>query len=300
MAKIFGDYPYKTFTIIQGSDGATEYPMAAMMRTPGVVPAVHEWMHSWFHGVLATNETLYPWMDEGFSNYAEHRILALLRNSTGFAQAANYNGYFNLVRSGLQEPAATPADHFSVNYASASTAYHKGAVFLSQLGYIVGDAMLDKVLLKYYDTWKFKHPTPNDFIRVAEKTSGITLQWYKDYWINTIKTVDYGIDSLWQEGSKLKLRIRRVGEVPMPVDVQLIFKSGDSEVHNIPSNLMYGAKKPEDTSMVNIQHEPWPWTHPTYVFETDHKLFELTEVHIDPSQRMADVQRRNNVLKIQW
>jgi len=47
--------------------------------------------------------------------------------------------------------------------------------------------MLDKILLEYYREWKFKHPNANDFIRVAEKVSGIELQWYKEYWINSTK-----------------------------------------------------------------------------------------------------------------
>ena len=59
---------------------------------------------------------------------------------------------------------------------------------LSQLGYIVGDSVRNKILLEYYRIWKFKHPNANDFIRVAEKTSGISLQWYKEYWVNSTKT----------------------------------------------------------------------------------------------------------------
>jgi hypothetical protein len=300
MAKLFGPYPYKVFNIIQGGDGGMEYPMSTLMRAPGTSTAIHEWLHSWYQGVLASNESLYPWMDEGFTNYADNRVMHILKQDTGYAQANNYKSYFNLVRSGFEEPAATPADHFTVNYASSLSAYSKGSVFLAQLGYIVGDKVLDQVLLDYYNTWKFKHPNPNDFMRVAEKRSGMALQWYKDYWINTTKTIDYAIDSLWQDGEKTKIRIRRVRELPMPVDVQLSFKDGSKELHYIPLNLMYGAKPVEDANIKRTVHEEWKWTHPTYILETNRRLFDLLEVNIDPSLRMADVDRRNNVLKINW
>jgi len=300
MAKWFGAYPYKTFTIIQAGDGGMEYPMSTFMRTPGAGTAVHEWMHSWFQGMLATNEQVYAWMDEGFTNYADARIMATLRKDTGFAQAHNYRSYFNLVKSGLEEPAATPSDHYNVNYAGSLAAYYKGSVFLSQLGYIIGEKVLDDVMIDYYNKWRFRHPGPNDFIRVAEKRSGIMLQWYKDYWINTTKTINYAIDSLWDESGKTKIRIKKVGEIPMPLDVQLTFRDGSKEMHYIPMNMMFGAKPVEDATTPRVVHEDWKWTHPTYVFEINKKLFDIKEVNIDPSQRLADVERRNNVLKIGW
>lgn len=299
IAKNFGAYPYKNYSFIQGGDGGMEYPMATLMRSASIGTALHEWMHSWFQGMLATNESLYPWMDEGFTNYAEARVMAELHRDTAFAQEDNYEGYYNLVRSRLAEPLTTHADHYSTNYAYNINSYSKGAVFLEQLGYIIGDKVRDKVLLDYYRQWRFKHPTANDFIRVAEKVSGMELDWYKEYWVYTTKTIDYAIDSLWDEGGKTKIRIRRVGEMPMPIDVQLTFKDGTKELHYMPLNLMYGEKPAENTTTRYV-HEEWRWTHPTYVFETSKKLLDLTEVAIDPTQRLADVDKRNNVLKIKW
>lgn len=299
MAKIFGPYPYKNYSFIQGGDGGMEYPMATLMRNASVGTAIHEWMHSWFQGMLATNEQLNPWMDEGFTNYADSRIINILRRETAFPYSTNYRGYFNLAKSGWEEPMSTPADHFNTNYSSAAAAYSKGAVFMVQLGYIVGDPVLDKILMDYYKKWRFKHPGPNDFIRVAEKTSGLQLQWYKNYWINTTKTIDYAIDSLWDENGKTKIRVRRVGEVPMPIDLQLTFKDSSRENHYVPVNLMYG-EKPVENSITRKVYPEWKWTHRTYILETDRRITELTEVEIDPSQRLADIDRRNNLLKIKW
>ena len=71
-------------------------------------------------------------------------------------------------------------------------------------------------------------------------------------------------------------------------------------MHYIPLNLMYGEKAAEDTGGKREIYEPWRWTHPTYVIEFKSRLTDLKKVEIDPGKRMADVQRKNNVLEIKW
>lgn len=299
IAKNFGPYTHKNYSFIQAGDGGMEYPMATFIRNASIGTAIHEWMHSWYQMMLGTNESLYSWMDEGFTSYGESRVFNELRNKTGFGYEDDYKGYFNLAKSGYEEPMSTHADHFSSNYAYGLASYSKGALFIEQLGYIVGAKTRDKILIDYYNQWKFKHPNANDFIRVAENASGIELDWYKEYWVNSTKTIDYAIDSLWNDGSKTKIRLRRIGEMPMPVDVQLTFKDGTKEIHNIPLNLMYGTKPAEDATP-RVVHEPWRWTHPTFVLESNRKLTDLTQLEIDPSLRLADIDRRNNLLKLNW
>ncbi len=300
MDKTFGKYPYKQYSFIQGGDGGMEYPMATLLKGAGPDLIIHEWMHSWYQMMMGTNEALYAWMDEGFTSYAESRVMAYLGKDTGFAQAGNYKGYYALAKSNKEEPLTTPADHFNTNFAYTSAAYTKGAVFLEQLGYITGADVRDKILLAYYNQWRFKHPDANDFMRVAEKTSGLQLDWYKEYWVNSTKTIDYAIDSLWDDGGKTRLRLSRVGLVPMPVDLQLTFKDGTKELHYIPLDLMYGEKPAEDPSLPRKVYDAWKWTNPVYIIETNHKLLDITVAEIDPSQRMADVERKNNKLELKW
>jgi hypothetical protein len=95
-------------------------------------------------------------------------------------------------------------------------------------------------MLEYYLLWRFKHPNANDFVRVAEKVSDMKLDWNREYWINSTKTIDYSIDSLWEEGGKTKIRIRRVGDIPMPIDFQLTFKDGRELLH---TNVSYVWRK---------------------------------------------------------
>jgi hypothetical protein len=295
----FGAYPWSDYSFIQGGDGGMEYAMATMVRSHSLGTAIHEWMHSWYQQLMGTNESLFAWMDEGFTSFAESRAMHALRGRNGWALEGDYRGYNILARSRLEEPLSTHADHFNTNYAYGSAAYSKGAVFLGQLGYIVGEENLDKILLEYYNQWKFKHPNADDFVRVAEKVSGIELDWYKEYWVNSTKTIDYKIDSVWMDDAGTHVRVARVGAMPMPVEVSLLFKDGTSETHYVPLNLMYGQKPKEGTGEW-ITYPAQRWTHREMVITSQRKLNEVSVVDIDPSQRMADLERRNNRLEIKW
>lgn len=320
--KNFGEYAYKQYSFIHGGDGGMEYPMATMLVSSSLGTAFHEWMHSWYQMMLGTNESLYPWMDEGFTEYAtnlveeQYRQQVSRKNAAGNPVAlkrsdsiaavlplyhnANYGGYMALQKSGREEPMTTHSDHYNTNYAYSSAAYNKGAVFMEQLGYIVGAPARDRILLSYYKQWRFKHPNACDFFRVAEKESGLQLDWYKMYWVATTKTIDYGIDSLWEADGATKIRLSRIGQMPMPVDVKITFKDGSSEWHYVPLNLMFGAKKAEEGQTPRKEYDEWKWTHPTYEIQTSKRLTDIVIVEIDSSQRMADVERKNNKLELKW
>ena len=300
LAKTFGAYTYPVYSFLHGGGGGTEYPMATLIKNYSLEAAVHEWCHSWYQMMLGTNENLYAWMDEGFADYAEAKVLAWLRHKDFFAVAEEYGQYFKLAASNFDEPMSTNANFFTTNLAYNTNSYYKGAVFLRQLGYVVGEQTMEKIMLDYYRLWRFKHPKPDDFIRVAEDASGMQLQWYKEYMLNTLKTVDYRIDSLWEEGGVSKIRLKKLGEMPMPVDLQLTFKDGSTEMHYIPLSMMFGEKPNEKTEQKRVVHEEWRWTHPTYIVEFKRSLLDIAAVEIDPTKRLADVERRNNLLELKW
>jgi Peptidase family M1 domain len=320
--KKFGKYPYPQYSFIQGGDGGMEYPMTTLLSGPGLGTVFHEWMHSWYQMMLGTNESMYGWMDEGFTEFATNLVEgyyrdnvtkkmyagdgAMLRKIDSIAsllpleQYPNYGSYYYIAKSDFEEPLSTHADHFNTNTAYSIAAYSKGAVFMEQLGYIVGAESRDKILLEYYNQWKFKHPNSSDFIKVAETVSDIKLDWYKEYWCNTTKTIDYAIDSLWEANGTSNIRLKRIGQMPMPIDLQLTFKDDTKELHYIPLNLMYGNKPAENTEAVREIHEPWRWTHPTYIVQFKRRLTELTNVAIDPTKRMADINQKDNSIKLNW
>lgn len=300
MNRTFGKYPYETYSIIQGGDGGMEYPMCTLItgeRSLGSLVGVmaHEVAHSWYQGVLGINESLYPWMDEGFTDFASNEAMSSMFNDVSPLHQGSYGGYFALVKSGLQEPASQHSDHYSTNRAYGTAAYNMGTVFLHQLKYIIGSENFYKGMRRFYYTWKFKHPEPVDFIRIMEKTSGMQLKWYLNYWINTTKKIDYGIRSVLESGSETFVTVERMGEFPMPVDLVVTYKDGTKEMFYIPLNETLGNKSVEDQGMARTDLEAWPWVNPTYVVKVNKRAAEITSIEIDPSLRLADLDRKNNV-----
>ncbi|MBX2877151.1 MAG: M1 family metallopeptidase [Saprospiraceae bacterium] len=303
----FGQYPYKQYSFIQGGDGGMEYPMATLITGERSFPSlvgvsVHELMHSWYQMILGTNESLYAWMDEGFTSYASAEITNFLKKEgllrgrvSENPHAGSTRGFANFAKSGIEEPLTTHSDHYVTNSAYGTGAYTKGRLFLSQLGYIIGEKALAKTLLDYFETWKFKHPNANDFVRIAEKASGLELDWYREYMVNTTHVVDYGIKSVQKVGGETKVNLEKIGYMPMPLDLLITYKDGTKELYNIPLRIMRGNKPQEDSAIPQKVIEDWPWTHPEYSFNLPVTLDKIDKIEIDPSIRMIDINRENNI-----
>ena len=302
MNQRFGRYPYRQYSVIQGGDGGMEYPMATLITgnrsLNGLVGVtVHELIHSWFQHLLGTNELLYAWMDEGFTTFATNETVMHLSNSSGMnPHKGTYMGYTSLVKNGTEEPSSLHADHFNTNRAYSISAYSKGAVFLNQLSYIMGQESFDKAMLRYFNTWKFRHPNPNDFIRIMEKESGMILDWYLNYWVYTTKTIDYGIKSVIENGQSTTVTLERIAEIPMPIDLEVTYADGSKETYYIPLRIMRDKKK-SDRGIKLLLQEDWPWINPQYELEIPKKMSEISEVRIDPSGRMADIDGKNNIYR---
>lgn len=305
--KYFGQYPYKQFSVIQGGDGGMEYPMSTLItgnRGSLLGVTIHESMHDWYHGVLGSNEALHPWMDEGFTSYASSRISQHISRTTkgesapattleNIGSRSGQGSYLRAASSGREEALSTHSDHFDLNGIYGAQAYGKGAVWMSQMGYVIGEEARDRGLLEYFNRWKFKHPNPNDVLRVMEDVSGLELDWYNEYFVFTTKQIDYAVKDVVGEGQQTKVSLERVKKMPMPVDVVVTYKDGTKEVHYMALRMMRG-EKPAETDHKRVVHEDWPWTHPTYELTVDRPISEIASVVIDPSGRMADTDKENN------
>lgn len=298
MNTYYGKYPYNTYSIIQGGDGGMEYPMCTLIigERPGLAGLMaHEASHSWFQAVLASNESQYAWFDEGFTDYSSAESEAsMFGKSITDAHRGSYQAYFGLVRSGLQEPMSTLSDHFSTNRAYGTSAYSMGALYLHQLRYIIGEDNFYKGMQRYYNTWKMRHPEPNDFLRIMEKTSGLQLKWFANYWLYQTKRIDYGIKSAVDDGTSTTVTLERIGQLPMPIDLVVTYKDGKKELFYIPLNETFGSKPVEDKTMARTDLEEWYWTSPTYSFKISKPLAEIALIEIDPQMRMADIAKDNN------
>ncbi|CAM1370875.1 Peptidase M1 [Tenacibaculum soleae] len=283
-----GQYPYKQYSVIQGGDGGMEYAMSTLItgkRSWGSLFGVtaHEMAHTWFQFLLASNESKHPWMDEGFTTYISNKAEnAILGKNVKNPHRGSYMGYNYVVKNNIEESLSTHADRYHTNTAYGVASYSKGNIFLSQLEYIIGEENVAKTLKKYFTDFSFKHPTPNDIKRTAEKVSGIHLDWYLNEWTQTTHTIDYGVKSV--KGKEVVLE--RIGRMPMPIDVEVTYTDGSKETFNIPLRMMRGEKPTKATIITD-----WTWAHPTYTFATSK---EVKSVEIDPSKLMADINQENN------
>ena len=300
MSSQFGQYPYSQFSVIQGGDGGMEYPMCTMILGRGgkegtIGLIAHESFHNWYYGLLGSNEFKYPWMDEGFTTYAEEMIMdSLLATHKHNPLEGSYRAYRYMAKSDWEESMATPADFFKTNRAYGINSYSKGSITVHQLAYIVGDDVLMRSMKRYFDLWKFKHPNPNDFKRIVEKESGLELDWYFEHWVNTVNHIDYAIESVEKDKKKTKVNLKRIGFMPMPLDIVVTLKDGTQKTYYIPLGIMRGEKAPEN-SMERIILADWPWTHPTNTIELDVPMKKIKSIAIDPSLRMADIELQNNI-----
>lgn len=297
----FTAYPYPHYSIIQGGDGGMEYPMATLITghrklSSLVGVSIHEMCHNWLPMMAATNESYLPWIDEGFADYAGKLTMAHLFEKDGpkqpFAYKSHYKAYTDLVSSGKDEPLTTHSDHFSTNKGYSVSSYSKGAVTFYQLGYIIGEVAMLRALRTFFITWKFRHPEKNDFIRAFERESGLELDWYFDYWINTTSTIDYGIRSVAGENGTSRIMLQRKGEMPMPLDIKVELENGKAQRYYIPLDLMRGEKAVTGKSTILTD---WPWVNPFYSFEVPFPLSEIKRIEIDESERLADIDRSDNV-----
>ena len=296
MEKKFGSYDWPQFTIIQGGEGAMEYPMATVMQVQSnsyeglLSTVIHEASHMWYYGMLGTDEQQYSWMDEGFTSFAEDEAMNFLLGGNVLNPHNNYLSRFSKVATASWiEPTATLANYFDGKYPYQLAAYMKGSLFLVQLRGIIGEEAFWSTMLRYKREWAFKHPTPRDFIRIAEKESGMILDWYLNLWIQTNKYSDPSVDSVYSDDKRFtRVILTRNGSLPLPVDLKVVLKSGLEENYTIPLSSMFGYKK----NYINLG--PWNYTQRSRVFSLKISIKDIKKIILDPNHWIADVNRKNN------
>ncbi len=302
--KTVGNYPYKQYSVIQGGDGGMEYAMCTLILGQGdwdglLGVTAHEMAHSWFQHVLASNESKHGWMDEGFTSFLEDyglNEIADKKVENPFTGA--YKGYFWMANSGKELPQSTHADRFDENRVYSITSYSKGELFLTQLMYLIGKENVLKTLKKYYADFKFKHPTPNDIKRSAERVTGANLDWYLTDWTATTNTIDYGIKDVKDNVGITSIALERIGRMPMPIDILVEYTDGTSEGFYIPLRMMSFEKENPTPAIKRTVLNDWAWAYPTFEFSIAKPKASIKKITLDPSGLMADVKPENNVFLV--
>jgi hypothetical protein len=256
----FGAYPYGHATVIdpafQSQADGMEYPtfftgraryLPSRTRQTPEMTVAHETGHQWWYGMVATNEFEHAWMDEGFNTYATARVLDEafpdnrweLRYFGGLVPWSfpdvPYTRIDNDRMDGYRDNAeaevpATPSFRYWPA-TSAIMSYNKTALWLHTLERHVGWPVMQRILSTFFERWKFKHPQPSDFFRIASDVSGQDLTWFFDQVYRSSNTFDYGVQDLLSERHddgtyRTTVIVRRYGEATFPVEVVTRFADG--------------------------------------------------------------------------
>ena len=245
-SQLFFPYPYPQATSVAGPVGGMEYPMFVMVHYGSDDPASifgtvnHEHGHEWFPMIVGSNERRYAWMDEGFNTYLN-----------AFATEARYPGrsayptylknWADAAGAGTQSPLMTAPDNIDPS-ALGAIGYRKPAVVLLTLrNHVVGADWFDNAFREYIRAWAFKHPTPGDFFRSIENSTGEDLSWFWRSFFYTTDVLDIGIDSVsmrTSEGQQLvAVALRRNTSIPFPVRLRVAYADGTTQDFRLPVNI---------------------------------------------------------------
>ncbi len=240
-----GDYPYRQVTVVDGglSAGAgMEYPNIAVIgtsRSAFLLETVimHEVGHNWFYGILGSNERNNAWMDEGINTFNENRYIetkypdAKLFGAFATSKLGKlldleryphkndyYLEYLHNARKQADQPIQLPAQDFTTfNY--AAIVYAKTALTFDYLMAFIGTAKMDEAMQTYFETWKYKHPQPQDLRNILEAVSGKDLSWLFDDMLQTTKKLDYQILRSAEVTDGYHVVVKNTGEIKGPVSL---------------------------------------------------------------------------------
>ncbi len=291
-----GEYPYDQFTCVDvgyASGSGMEYPMLTAIGTEGDIFEVeatiqHEIGHSWFYGILGSNERLHPWMDEGMTQYLETRytytkyandsskqmehtgIFGRRTNATYNHRKLEYLKYWHGARANTdQQPGLSAENYTLINY--SADVYRKTALSFDYLNSYLGDELFDRCLHDYFDAWKFRHPMPEDMQKIFEKTSGKKLDWLFVDLIRSTKKIDYKICSAKKSGDGYSVKLRNTGDISSPVSL-----SGMKNGKVLSTEWHTGFKGSQTFSL---------------------SCADCDAIKIDGTERIPEPRRRNNTIR---
>lgn len=245
-----GDYPYNHATAVDGAlsaGGGMEYPNITVigeMTNPFLLETVimHEVGHNWFYGILGSNERLHPWMDEGLNSFNENRYIETKFPGAGILgemkdlwylrlldlhQVLHKEQYYYSYMLGCKTRRDQPIEEHAAAYTPfnyGGIVYSKTAIVFDYLMAWLGTETMDKAMQLYFDTWKFKHPYPEDLRKILEQVSGKDLTWFFEDVMGSTKRLDFKITSVKNINGTYEVTVQNTGEIKAPVNLQAFEK----------------------------------------------------------------------------
>jgi len=254
--KHLGKYPYEILTLVDppiqaaGSSGM-EYPtfitcgetfwgLPNGIRSPEVV-TIHEFGHQYFQGMLASNEFEESFLDEGFNQYYEGRIMdatygkGSLINLFGFKLNDSESpriAYKSMKNIKISEIFRKSWEYPKGTYGTLT--YMKTATMLQTLENLIGTEVMDEVMHTYFIKWRFKHPSVKDFVAIVNEIApkrtnykyGKNFDWYFEQTLYKAPDFDYEVSEINQN----QCTIKRLGDMIIPTEILVKFIDGKEEL----------------------------------------------------------------------
>ena len=310
----FGMYEYPKMVAADANDGM-EYPMLTL--DGGADPdyrglLVHEIGHNWFYGMIGNNETYRAALDEGFTQFLtawglkkidgetmvsvpiKNKFIRKHKDPVLVMDRSVYNGYMREAVKGEDPMLNTHSNdfHSAIGHENGyGQVYYKTATMLYNLQYVLGDELFQNAMKHYVAKWKIAHPYFEDFRQSIIEYTHQDLNWFFDQWLETTKSIDYGISSIKKGENKndYKIKFKRYGQMQMPIDFQVTAKDGKKYNYTIPNTVFQKTTSNKTLS----KWYGWDLMYPTYTSNVNIPS-GIKMVQIDPSNRLADVNMMNN------
>ena len=317
----YGDYPYSTVTCVDPAYnnrcGGMEYPTlftaGTYFLTRKGIPrpeevTIHEFGHSYFFGLIGSNEFEDAWLDEGFTSFLDSEVY-----HTAYENPVYSRLYFGIpvifneatmpielqgLSSHRQTHNMDNMQNFTWNFMNTasyfSNSYAKAELMLRTLQRYIGKDVFSRMIKAYSTRNWFKHPKPQDFFDIVSEFAGQDMSWFLDQFVYGSGTLDYAVEAIrsqrrsipegWmgtkyrENGAPYKksieyrneVLVRRIGDVHIPVEVSIVFEDG-SEIREVWDG-QYRWKK--------------------FIYESPHRLERAV---IDPDHKLViDLDRTNN------
>jgi len=254
-SEFYGDYPYNHITAVDGdmsAGGGMEYPNITVISSSSSKDILefvimHEVGHNWFYGILGNNERDHAYLDEGINEYSNIRywekkyperngqiiVQDFMQNKLKIAEhldfrwVMGYLGYQRRAVSGDDQPIDIPSQDFHrSNY--GSIVYGKTGIYMRYLQEYLGEDKMDEVMRDYYESWKFRHPGPEDLNASFSQIVDEDLSWFFDDVIDDTKVADYAVSRM----SKKDILIENLGNMSPPLELAFYGKN-NTEIKRI-------------------------------------------------------------------
>jgi len=185
----YGPYPYKIITVVDPEPDSQmegmEYPTLVTgdgtwtgILNVAEITVNHEFGHQYWYGMVASNEFEEAWLDEGINSYTEVKTLASI---LGASTSVVNQRYANLGDGAMQriqyllkpdyDPVTRKAWMFRDSESYGDITYGKSASLLATLEGLIGRETMEKAMKTYFQRFRFKHPTTEDFLRTVEEVA---------------------------------------------------------------------------------------------------------------------------------